>query len=70
MNHYLIAPNQILECGMIAIPALLQPNLFLLCVDHVALLLIKTNGRDKSFEKILEKNQKEKAVPKALWAFN
>ncbi len=35
---------------MIALAALLQPIRFLAYIDHVALLLGKTNGGDKSFE--------------------
>jgi hypothetical protein len=55
MNHYLIAADQMFKRGVVALPALLKPILFLLQIDHVALLLIKTNRGDKSFEKFLQK---------------
>ena len=55
MNHYLIAPDQMFKRGVVAFQALLKPTLFLLQIDHVALLLIKTNRGDKSFEKFLQK---------------
>src|SRR5882762_6164020 len=50
MNHTLIIADQIFKSGMIAFTALLQPFLFRVQFDHVALLLVKTIGRDKSFE--------------------